>query len=245
MVAGFVTYSFGQESSETPAPPSDEGWKANVGLNAIFVSGNSFNQTLGANGLVSDKWDKNKVEYSASGAYGRARDNATKITATNTKNWKMQGRYDRYLIDPVSLFGLAHVGQDQPSGFDWKYGGATGLAHEIWKTDPNYFKYEAGFDYTKENRVAPPDASIYSGRLFLQYKYKISKTASLGQDLESLFNLKEGKDIRLNTLTSLIVSLTEKVALQAGYEMRFDNVPVPTFKKLDTKTQLGLVVNIL
>jgi putative salt-induced outer membrane protein YdiY len=228
-----------------PAPPKDEGWKANVGFSAILNSGNSSNQTFGGNAMVSDKWGRNKVGFAANGAYGRAKDNATDVTTTNTKNWKTVLRYDRYLTDPLSLFAFGHLGSDEPAGFNYRYGAATGLAHELWRTDPNFFKYELGFDYTREERVTPPDQDVYSARTFLQYKYKISKSSMVGEDFEALFDLQRGNNVRLNSLTSLTFTLTEILAFQFGFGVRFDNDPVPGFKKTDTTTQFGLLAKFL
>lgn len=220
-------------------------WEANVGLNAVLNSGNSVNQTVGGTALTSRKWDKNKISWTGEGAYGRAKDNSTGVTTTNTKNWKTRLRYDRFILNPLSIFVLGHVGQDEPAGFDARYGSAMGMSHEIWKSDPNFFTYEAGFDYTRENRVALANENIYSARILLQYKRKISTWATFTQDVENLVNVEDGEDYRLNTLSSLIMKLTDKLAFKAGFGIRFDNQPVTGFKKTDTTTQAGLVVNFL
>ncbi len=220
-------------------------WKANVGLSGVLNTGNSVNQTIAGSALVSYKQDKNQITWNAGGSYGRAKDNATGITSTNSKNWLSQIRYDRFLTEIFSLYGLGHIGQNELAGYDLRYGAAAGYSHFLYKTDATVFKYELGFDVTQENRVTPPDATIYSARTFLQYTHKFSETASFGQDAEGLFNVQEGEDYRINTLTSLNLKLTQKVAFQVGYAIRFDNVPVPSFKKVDTITQLGLNVNFL
>jgi putative salt-induced outer membrane protein YdiY len=219
--------------------------KANAGVSAVINSGNSESQTVGGNGVVSYRKDADKVEWSGNGAFGRAKDPKTGTKSVNTKNWKSLLRYDRYITDRMSLFGLGHIGADTPSGFDLRVGGAAGFAHEIWKTEPDFFKYEIGFDFTKEYFSPIGSANVYSGRLFLQYKHKFSNWATFGQDVEALFNLKHGRDVRINSLTSLTMKMTEMVALQAGYAVRFDNVPVAGKKKTDTTTQVGIVVNFL
>lgn len=233
------------EVKETPKAPEE--WKANAGLSAIINTGNSSSQTVGGNALVSHKANRNKVEWTAGGAYGRARDNATGTSTTNTENWRTQLRYDRFLTDPISLFALGHIGADKPGLIDLRYGGAAGLSHEIYKVDPHFFKYEVGFDVTHEDRLPNPttSANLYSARLFLNYKYKLSAWATFEEGLESLFNVKEGKDVRINSLTAVNMKLTDKLAFQAGYSLRFDNVPVPGAKKLDTMTTLGLVMNFI
>lgn len=235
-----LTAAFAQDAA---APKPDTGWSGLAGASAIFNSGNSVNQTVGGNATLANKWDKNKVEWKSFGAYGRSEVGG--VSQTNTKNWKSILRYDRFLTDPVSIFGYGHIGQDEPAGFENRFGGGAGLAHEIIRTDPNYLRYEMGLDYTREDRTNGTLDDIYSARTFLQYKRKISSWATFVQDAEGLFNLEEGKDIRVNTLSSLATKLTEGVAFQFGFGMRFDHQPVPGFKKVDTTTQAGLVVNFL
>lgn len=235
----------GSAAVKEAAPQAGE-WKTNAGLSGLINTGNSSNQTIGGNALVSYKWLRNKLEGTGNGAYGRAEDPKTRVTSVNTKNWRAALRYDRYLLDPLSLFALGHIGADQPAGFDLRYGGAAGLAHEIYKTDPHFFKYEVGLDYARELRVEPnPDFNLYAARLYLKYQYKITSVSSFAQDAEFLFNLKTKQDVRINTLTALLFKMTEILSFQAGYGVRYDHQPVPGKKKTDTTTQLGLVANIL
>lgn len=233
LIVGMTGLAFGEEE-----------WKANAGFSGLVNTGNASNTTFGGNSLVSYKFDRNQVSWTAEGAYGRA-DDGTGTKVTNTKNWKTGLRYDRFISDPLSIFANGHIGQNEPAGFDWRYGSAIGAAHYLIKSDDNSFKYEAGYDYTREIRVAAADAHIHSARLYAQYTHKINKNVYFAQDVESLFNLQVGEDVRLNTLTSLNVALTEKVAFQVGYQVRFDNQPVTGFKKTDTQTQMGLSVNFL
>ncbi len=227
------------------ADAQTEEWKANAGLNALINTGNSSNVTVGGNALTSYRLLKNKIEWSGAVNYGRAKDTGTGVTTTNTKNWFTQLRYDRYLSNPVSLFALGRIGADVPAGFNRRYGTAAGLAHELYRTDPHFFKYEVGFDWTREERTDATKDNLYSGRLFLQYILKISEFASFNQDIENLFNVESGKDYRLNSLTGVTAKLTNKIALKAGYAVRFDNVPVAGKKKVDTSTQVGIVVDFL
>ena len=223
----------------------EEEWKANGGVSGVFNSGNSVNQTIGGNALVSVKRDMNQVSWSANGAYGRAKDPVTGVTATNTENWMTQLRYDRYLSETFSLYGLARVNRDAPAGFDFNYGGAAGFAHFLYKTDLTTFRYELGFDATRQRFINHFEQNVYSARAFLQFTHKFTESTFFGQDVEGLFNVQDEQDWRLNTLTSLNLKMTEKVAFQLGYVIRMDNQPVPTFKKVDTQTQIGLNINFL
>ncbi len=224
---------------------AQEEWQADAGFNALFNTGNSSSQTFGGTGLVSHKEGKHKIGWTGKGAYGRAEDPATGISTTNTKNWETDLRYDRYITDPISLFALTHIGADEPAGFDLTYGGAGGVADELFRTDPNYFKYELGFDYTRQNQTDFNDQNIYSARVYFLYKYTFSKVSFFSQDMENLFNLRQKDDVRINTMTALTFKITEVVGFKAGYNIRFDNFPVPGKKKTDTQTTLGIVVDLL
>ncbi len=224
----------------------EKNWVGQAGLNALLNTGNSVNQTFGGSMLLGQKWDQNKVEFSGQGAYGRAKDSGSGQTNVNTKNWKTQLRYDRFITEPMSIFSLGHVGQDQIAGFDARFGGALGLSHPFYKTDLTQLKYEVGYDFTRELRKAPGiDDNIHSARTYLGLKQKISDWADFNQDVEALFNVEESEDYRINTLTSLVTKLTQSLAFQFGFGTRFDNLPVTGFKKFDTSTQAGLVVNFL
>jgi len=237
-VAIAMSFSFSAQGQE-------EEWIANAGLSGIVNTGNAENSTFGGNALVSYKYDRNLFSWTTDGAYGRATDATTGIASTNARNWKTGLRYDRFLSDPLSVFTLGHIGENKPAGFDSRFGAAAGLAYSIFKNDINTLRFEGGYDWTHEERVAAGDADIHSGRLFGQYTHKLNQNVYFAQDIESLFNLVDGDDIRLNSLTSLIIALSEKVGFQVGYQVRFDNVPVAGFKKTDTQTQLGLTVNFL
>ncbi|MCB0271771.1 MAG: DUF481 domain-containing protein [Bdellovibrionales bacterium] len=232
LVISITAFAFGQEE-----------WKANAGFSGIVNTGNAENTTFGGNSLVSYKFDQNQFTWTAEGAYGRSKNAG--VTQTNTKNWKTLLRYDRFVSDPMSIFTFGHIGQNIPGGFDLRYGAALGLAHYLLQNDNSSFKYEAGYDFTREERVGVADANIHSGRLYLQFTHKLNANVYFAQDVESLFNLQIAEDIRLNTLTSLNVNLTEKMAFQVGYQVRFDNQPVSGFKEIDTLTQMGLNVNFL
>jgi putative salt-induced outer membrane protein YdiY len=227
------------------AQAKEEEWKANGGVSGIFNSGNAESQTFGGNALISVKMDQDQIAWTGSGAYGRAKDAATGIASTNTENWQTQLRYDRFLTEKFSLYTLGHMRHDAPAGFDLNYGGSLGYAHFFYKSEMTTFKYELGFDVTQQRFTTLIEETAYSVRAFLQFTHKFSQSVFLGEDLENLFNIEDASDYRLNSMTSLNFSLTQKVAFQAGYAIRFDNQPVAGFRSLDTMTQVGLNINFL
>lgn len=222
----------------------DIAWKANAVFSGLLVTGNAENYSFGGNGLVAHKFFDNELTFTADGAYGRAQNGAGDLE-TNTKNWTTRLRYDRYLSNVFTLFASTFYNQNEPSGFENRYGAAGGYSHFLIKNDASTFKYELGYDYTFEDRVGGVEANIHSARAFLQATHKFNENVYVGQDVETLFNLTNGDDIRINTLTSLNVTMTQKMSLQLAYQVRFDNDPVSGFEKTDTQTQIGLNVTFL
>ena len=218
-------------------------WKANAGLNAIFNSGNSTSQTIGGNSQVAWKKNRNKVEWTTNGAYGRAK--VAGVTQVNTNNFKSTLRYDRFLNDIMSGFALTHLGYDKPAGFDFRGGGALGFAHEVISGPPFLARYEVGPDYTHEEFTTGGNDDVISGRLALTFEYSFSETAKLTENFELLVNLEDSEDTRFFSLTAFSFKLTDIIAFQAGFNYRVDFQPVAGFGKADTTTTLGLLFNFI
>ncbi len=243
MLLLFSTAVYAQQNNNIEGENSK--WSAKAGLSAVFNSGNSVNQTIGGNADVTDKWNSNELAFHGDGAYGRAKDNTTGVTSTNTKNWKLSVRYGRYFSKVFSLYLLQGMSADKPAGFNFIYNSSLGISHEVFPDKPHTFKYELGFDYAREWRDLSADEDIYSARAYWKYAWAFAKKSELSQDFEALFNMEDKEDTRINTFTALTVKMTDIVAFQAGFKVKFDNVPVPDKKKTDTTTQFGLVFDIL
>jgi len=81
-----------------------------------------------------------------------------------------------------------------------------------------------------------------SGRGALLVKQMLNAAAYFQQMGDVLQHLKDGADTRVNSATALVAPLSARIALKAGYVIRFDNQPQPGFKKTDRYLTSGLQV---
>jgi putative salt-induced outer membrane protein YdiY len=63
--------------------------------------------------------------------------------------------------------------------------------------------------------------------------------------LETLLNLEDTADLRLNGEAAVRASISGNLQLETKFTLRFDNQPVPGKQTLDTITQLSLIYSLL
>lgn len=230
------------QAEENSGPPASV-WDVNVGLNAIINTGNSSNQTLGGESSIGWKKDKDSVQWSIKGAYGRAR--LSGVTETVTNNLRTELRYDRRILKKLTTYVAGNAGYDKPAGFNLRAGGSIGLAHTVIEKEHSTWRYEFGPDYSREERTNNTQFDIYSGRIFNFFEYRFNKHVRVSEGFEALFNFENGDDIRLNSITKLVAKMTELLSFQLSFDLRTDFVPVPGFQELDTTTSAGLAIDLL
>ncbi|MFB0518476.1 MAG: DUF481 domain-containing protein, partial [Acidobacteriota bacterium] len=71
----------------------------------------------------------------------------------------------------------------------------------------------------------------------------ISESATLSQEGQFLFNMKEAEDVRIYANTALTVSMVKHIALQLGLKIKYDNQPVPGYVKTDIITLSTIVIS--
>lgn len=82
---------------------------------------------------------------------------------------------------------------------------------------------------------------VHSARLFLGYTNRLISAANLSVGAETLFDLEEKRNVRVNGLVELTSSITQTFKLGLQARVLFDNVPVPGTLKYDTVTAMQLV----
>lgn len=90
----------------------------------------------------------------------------------------------------------------------------------------------------------PGHEFIHSARAFLGYTNALSKLALLNLGVEALFDVKDGKNVRINTVADLTTTLSDRFKLGFVSRMFFDNVPVPAapaLKKADFVSTLQVI----
>lgn len=192
---------------------------------------------------------------------------------TNTTAANLIGklRYDRFITTNNSLYLSALAGLDRPASKEVFAGGQVGYSRQIVKNETHEVLGEAGYDFTWVRYLNSPDRDVYlhSARLFLGYTLTPTDATTIGASVEALVNFNPvtigGRDVgageatRVNGNLSLTTKVWSFINFRAAFSVRYDNAPslrqtldlpyapgyTPFAEKIDTMTELGLIINFI
>jgi putative salt-induced outer membrane protein len=220
------------------AQAEDKPTEFSLGLSYLATSGNSSSTTGGLD--LSYKHTFDPWSIAVTGSYLRA-----ESSGTETANRMGLGiRGDRTLSDRWKVFVEGSWLRDTFAGIDARYLLGAGVSYQAVKTDLQDLSFDLGVGWTSDHPVDAGTDSYASGLLGLSYTLKISPTAKLTEKLLWVPDLQDSQNWRVASDTGLESAIAAKLALKLDFQYLFDNVPVPGFKKTDTKTAVSLVVRL-
>lgn len=173
-------------------------------------------------------------------------------------------RYDRFFGERDSIYVKAAGERDQLAGLLYRFNEQFGYARALVKTDATNLDLETGLAYTQENFATGTDddgnpinteildAHYLALRVFLGFSHAFNDNVSISDDLEMIEPLvgsfPDGttnfEDFRLTNVFGLTTRLSDRFSIKLTHNLRFDNQPVPGFRKLDQTTGVTLVASI-
>ena len=237
---------------------SNGGWSGSGEFGFASATGNSRSQNINAKlGLnqENEQW-KNSFFLDAlrSKSQQRLVDAAgNSITQFNTT----ASRYDTgasvgYKLDPRSyIVTAARYEHDQFGANLWQGIVSLGYGYIALKDDRNELSFEIGPGYKRYRpadvyvvvngasvRQQQPTRAEAVARGLVNYKYKLTDNTSL----EDTFLMEAGsKNTYLQNDVGVAVSMTRKLALKIGFQVRHNSNVLPSVKKTDTLTTTNLV----
>jgi putative salt-induced outer membrane protein len=232
-----MTGTLGAEDEAAPEPS----WTGDLGLSYVSTTGNTDTETLGLDLNFIRKPDPWGIEFKA------------RITRAEEDGNLTAERYEagvvgrRSLNERWELFAGLNGEKDQFKGFDLRavvdagvtYRALLGPTHQLW--------FDMGLAYTDEDRIEPePDDDFFGASLAAHWEWAFSESASLRQDLSYYPNFDQSSKWRGVSNTALQASLTSRLAMKFGYEIRYENEPGFDGElerdTTDTTTRVSLVV---
>ena len=244
--------------TDSSSAASNGGWSGSGEFGFASATGNSRSQNINAKlGLnqENEQW-KNSFFLDAlrSKSQQRLVDAAgNTITQFNTT----ASRYDTgasvgYKLDPRSyIVTAARYEHDQFGANLWQGIVSLGYGYIALKDDRNELSFEIGPGYKRYRpadvylvangasvRQQQPTKAEAVARGLVNYKYKLTDNTSL----EDTFLMEAGsKNTYLQNDVGLAVSMTRKLALKIGFQVRHNSSVLPSVKKTDTLTTTNLV----
>ncbi len=256
----------GQGSFGTAALDDEEAGDAlewDLSFGALASTGNARSTAITGGSTFRLRRGRHQVYATFLGNFGRAAVAGGEPVDT-VGNLQGRARYDLFLADRWSLFGMATARHDPFQRLDLRLNLDPGVAFYAINKKKEQLRVEAGYDFQFD--VRDPETAIeyepdgtptydaqgglihlprtritHAARLFGGYSNRLSDAIGFSTGLEYLQSLLEPRRWRLNWDTTFSTQLLAKLSLAATFTLRFDNDPLPRVKNLDTLSSVNLV----
>ncbi|MCB1057853.1 MAG: DUF481 domain-containing protein [Acidobacteria bacterium] len=227
--------------AQDAAPDADAKppWKLEVGFSYVATSGNSDTSSGGLTAAYTRDWQEWSLEAGANAL--RAEDQGE----TTAERYGASLRGARDLTERLSLTAGVQVEQDRFSGIDLRSILDLGVKR-VWVDGDHYsFSSLAALTWTREELDGIDGADESFGALLRSDgKWVLSENAEAVAKAIYYPNFDNGDDYRLEGEVGVQANLNSRWALKAGYQVRYDNQPVPGFERTDTTTTASLVLKL-
>ncbi len=225
--------------SATPSPAPQPTWDLKLGLSYLATAGNTDNSSAGIDLGYHQEWSLWSVE--ANGSALRTSRNGRETA----ENASCQVRGKRKISDGLEATAGLRGEVNRFAGVDLRTVADTSLSWKAVETPGWRVRTLWGLSWTREDpRGEQPVRDALGALLQLQNTMKISDASELNGQLTAWPNLGDVEDYRLNANLALQAALNRHLALRLGYDVKYDNEPVPGFEKVDTTSTASLVVQL-
>jgi putative salt-induced outer membrane protein len=150
-------------------------------------------------------------------------------------------RAERSLRPRLAAFGEYGYFRDEFAGIDHRNAVAGGLSFKLIETAAHLLSLDGALGYLNEQRLVDEDVSSATYGTGASYRWKLSETATITDDLRFTGTFAEADDWRVLQAAAITARLTELLSLKLSNTIGFINRPVPGFKSTDSNTSIALV----
>lgn len=203
-------------AQDAKKPPPTE-FNADFGF--VNVSGNTSVTTFNGN----ERFIRRVAPWEFKQDFGSVYGKTSGVESSNL--WRASLRADYALATHWALYALTAFDRDKFAGIDSRFAEGLGVVAKLIATNVNELNLEGGLQVTQQRDLEGVNDNFTSARAASTWKYTFRPRAYFFQSVEALPNLKESKDMRLNTETALVAPLSSHIGLKLSYVVRFDNLP--------------------
>ena len=219
-----------------PAPPPWLIFHADLGL--VSTTGNTDVSTLNfADALTSYTSHSNKLGQTFAVTYG------TQNRKVRTSLWTAGLRDEYKLSTDIGIYALGAFDRNTFAGIEQRFeeggGGAITPVHSV----QHHLEVDIGGSFIEQRTTAGVNDNFAAARGAFTYQYKFTKDAYVQEMFDDVSDLKQIKDYRLDSQSSLVAPLSKHIAIKVGYEVRYSNQPPTGFKTTDRLLTTDLQFN--
>ncbi|TBR35923.1 MULTISPECIES: DUF481 domain-containing protein [Dyella] len=267
VVAGFASFGVHAQDASTSTSDSSNaasngGWSGSGEFGFASARGNSRTENANAKLGLNQENELWKNNFFLNGV--RSKGDTTIVDSNGQEIKKLTttaNRYDTgasvgYKLDPRSyIVGAARYEHDDFGANLWQGIVSIGYGYVALKTERTELSFEAGPGYKRyrpantdvvdpvtgvNTEVRQPTESEVVGRGLINYKYRLTDNTALE---DTLLVEAGSKNQYYQNDIGLSVSMTKKMALKLGYQVRYNSDTQPGTKNTDTLMTTNLVYN--
>jgi putative salt-induced outer membrane protein len=230
-----VTPCFAQQPPAEEPPPRLE---AAAQFALLAATGNSDAKSLGLSGELA--WRPAAWTFISKAIF--AQNEADDVLSA--RSFLGAFRAARSLTERLSVFGEYGYLRDIFAGIEHRNTIAGGLGYKLVMLPAHELIAAAGVGFEAEDRIEFESNNVAIATGGVQYRWKISETSGLVEELRYVQSLSEGSDWKLDQTVALTAAITSVISVKFSNIVRFVNEPVPTFDSTDTITAAAIVWTI-
>ena len=247
-----------QDTASSDNAANNGGWSGSGEFGFASATGNSRSQNINAKLGLNQENEQWKNSFFLDALRSKSQQTVVDSAGNSVDQFNTTAnRYDAgasvgYKLDPRSyIVGATRYEHDQFGANLWQGVVSLGYGYIALKDERNELSFEIGPGY---KRYRPADVDLAVGNVIVKqqqptesevvarglvnYKYKLTDNTSL----ENTFLMEAGsKNTYLQNDAGLAVSMTKKLALKVGFQVRHNSHVVAPVKKNDTLTTTNLV----
>ncbi len=215
-----------------PPPPRHEG---TAELAFVGVTGNASTSSFSAGGEFVTRpasWVvRNRVSF--------VRNESEAVLSAESFLYLV--RAEKVLTQRLSAFGEYAYFRDEFAGVPHRNSINGGLSVKLVDREAHQLVTDLGIGYLNEDRLTGDDVSSATYGTGGRYRWKISPTATLEEEVRLTGTFARAADWRVAQILSLTSQLTDLFSLKVSNTVRYVHLPPPGFKTTDTTTSIALV----
>ena len=233
-------------ADDTPPPPPPDGWSGKGQAGYVMSRGNTDSDSGNAKLDVVDLNGDWKHTLHLEGLYGRSAD------IVSAERWAGQFQSNYQFTPRAFLFGAIHYLDDEFSGFEYQGDVSVGAGYKFLETKADKLAAQIGAGY---RRLRPEILTLDAAGAVVARTLEESEGNAVGTgeiDYEHDFNASTkvtekyliasgAGNTSMEDDVALVVNMSKKLALSAGFTYQQNSQPPPGLKKSNTLTTLNLV----
>jgi putative salt-induced outer membrane protein len=220
------------QAAPPPPPPAREG---SAEFAFVGTSGNASTQTIGLGGELINRPPKWVLRQRVAFVRNEAE---SELTA---KSILFISRAEREIRTRLSGFGEYGYFRDRFAGVNDRNAVAIGLSYKLVNLAQHLLSIDGALGYLNESRQVPPNISSATYGAGAGYKWKLSESALISDDVRFTGTFAESDDWRALQNFTVTARLTQLFSLKLSNTVGYVHSPVPGFKSTDTNTSIALV----